>query len=326
MPRRPRVLIEGGIYHVYNRFARGADIFHKGEEAGRFLKLLREVKRRDDLAVYAWCLMSNHYHLSVRAGPIPLSRSIGSLQARFGQSYNRRWGSSGPRWQSRFKAQLVEDDQYLCQIVAYIHLNPVTAYLVGDPGDYRWSGHRELLGEVVSPLIDADQVLGIYGNSLHEARKNYLAALNATRNAPWNARLPGNLPWWRYQPDRPLEPPSPDAWIDHRGVSTGRQRPRLSPEDFVHTACRSMGSDVRDLSTDGLSRETSQLRILLVTLGVERWHQRPRELGRLLGRRADVVSRWVCWGAARRQRDREFALAYDHLDFVLSSVNKRLQQ
>ena len=47
MPRRPRVLIEGGLYHVYNRFARGEDVFADPEEAIEFLGLLRKVKRRE---------------------------------------------------------------------------------------------------------------------------------------------------------------------------------------------------------------------------------------------------------------------------------------
>ncbi len=46
MPRRPRVFIEGGIYHVFNRFARGAEVFGEGDEAERFLALLHKVRDR----------------------------------------------------------------------------------------------------------------------------------------------------------------------------------------------------------------------------------------------------------------------------------------
>ena len=108
MPRRPRVFVEGGVYHVYNRFARGADLFSEPEEAIEFIEILRKVRDRDDLRVYAWTLMPNHYHLALRAGPVPLSRTLGYVQARFGQGYNRRHGSSGPRWQSRYKAKLAK--------------------------------------------------------------------------------------------------------------------------------------------------------------------------------------------------------------------------
>ncbi len=61
MPRAPRILIEGGLYHVYNRFARGEEVFSDPEEAIAFLDLLRELKLRDDLQVLAWCLLSNHF-------------------------------------------------------------------------------------------------------------------------------------------------------------------------------------------------------------------------------------------------------------------------
>jgi hypothetical protein len=53
MPRAPRILIEGGLYHVYNRFARGEEVFADPEEAITFLDLLRELKQRDDLQVLA---------------------------------------------------------------------------------------------------------------------------------------------------------------------------------------------------------------------------------------------------------------------------------
>ncbi|MCD4749589.1 MAG: hypothetical protein K8R59_09450 [Thermoanaerobaculales bacterium] len=50
MPRRPRLMIEGGLYHVYNRCARGEDVFGDLEEAARFVERLREVKARDGRA------------------------------------------------------------------------------------------------------------------------------------------------------------------------------------------------------------------------------------------------------------------------------------
>jgi REP element-mobilizing transposase RayT len=53
-------MVEGGLYHVYNRFARGEDVFADPEEAVEFSELLRELKRRDDLQVLGWCLLSNH--------------------------------------------------------------------------------------------------------------------------------------------------------------------------------------------------------------------------------------------------------------------------
>ncbi len=79
MPRPARVFVEGGVYHVYNRIARGEDRFRDERDAERFVDLLREVKQRDELTVFAWCLMSNHYHLAVRTSATPLARSMKSV-------------------------------------------------------------------------------------------------------------------------------------------------------------------------------------------------------------------------------------------------------
>jgi hypothetical protein len=57
MPRALRVLIEGGLYHVYNRFARGEEVFADPSEAVEFIELLRDLKGRDNFQVFAWSLL-----------------------------------------------------------------------------------------------------------------------------------------------------------------------------------------------------------------------------------------------------------------------------
>ena len=203
------MVVEGGLYHVYNRFARGASVFDEGDESERFLELLRQVRDRDGLTVFAYCLMSNHYHVALRTGPVPLSRSMGFVQSRFGQGYNQRHRSTGPLWQSRYKAKAVEDEGYLLQLVAYIHLNPVTAKVVSEPAEYLRSGHRDLLKKTASALVDAEQTLSLYGETLRSARRAYVRTLQQVDEATWRMRLPGALPWWQPERDRPLAPPPP---------------------------------------------------------------------------------------------------------------------
>ena len=180
---------------VNNRFARGAEVFRKGDEAERFLALLRKVRDRDGLTFFAWALMSNHYHVAPRAGPVVLSRTMGYAQARFGQRFNRRRKSSGPRWQSRYKAPLAEDSHYFHQLIAYIHLNPVVAGLVEDPADYPFSGHRELLGKTADPLVSVDATLSEFGEGIRSARRSYVRTLRAERENEWLGEQPRMLPW-----------------------------------------------------------------------------------------------------------------------------------
>lgn len=113
----------------------------------------------------AWCVMPTHYHLAVRSGPVPLARTMGYVQARFGQQHNRRVRSSGPLWQSRYKANLVEDERQLAQLVGYIHLNPVAAGVAAEPGAYAWSSHRELMGQAPARLVDAMSTTSTLGDT-----------------------------------------------------------------------------------------------------------------------------------------------------------------
>ena len=312
------MIVEGGLYHVYNRFARGAPLFDEGDESERFVELLRRVRDRDGLTIFAYCLMSNHYHLAVRVGPVPLSRSIGFVQSRFGQGYNRRHRSTGPLWQSRFKAKIVEDEGYLLQLVAYIHLNPVTAKLVGDPADYSRSGHRELLRKAESPLVDAAQTLSLYGGALRSARRAYVRTLERVEEETWRTSLPGALPWWQPERDRPLEPPPPAAWIDERGLSTGRDRPPISAAEFLERCARLLDIPVGRLAARQRDAATTRLRYLIAGVGIERWRQSPTALGKSLGRWPEAVGRWALRAGELRVTDETFEKAYESLDECLA--------
>ena len=77
MPRRARVVIEGGVYHVYNRVASGEPVFGDPDEALRFVEVMREVKGRDGRTVFARALMTNHYHLACAGGELAEGSSYG---------------------------------------------------------------------------------------------------------------------------------------------------------------------------------------------------------------------------------------------------------
>ena len=104
MPRANRVFFDGAVYHVYNRTARGEQVFQKEDEAAHLVALLKETMRRDQVRVLAWCIMGNHYHLALQAGPISLDRPMRSVQQRFTRQWNARHRVYGPLWQGRYRA------------------------------------------------------------------------------------------------------------------------------------------------------------------------------------------------------------------------------
>jgi len=120
-----------------------------------FLSRLGELCQEGFLAVYAWSLMENHFHLLVRTKHQPLSKSMRSILTGYVINFNRRHKRYGHLFQNRYKSIVCEDDPYLLELTRYIHLNPLRAGVVRDMGallGYPWSGH--------SVLMDKERYLG----------------------------------------------------------------------------------------------------------------------------------------------------------------------
>ena len=117
--------------------------------------------------------MTNHIHLVLQAGNIPLSHGMQNLSFRYTRWINSREGRNGHLFQGRYKAILVDNDNYLLELVRYIHLNPLRAGMVNDPEDHPWSGHRTYLGDETLPWLTTEWVLGQFWKNLTLARNGY---------------------------------------------------------------------------------------------------------------------------------------------------------
>lgn len=317
MPRKPRVFIDGGIYHVCSRASRGEAVFADEAEAASFVGVLQKVKARDGLVVFAWALMSNHYHLALRTAEVPLWRSMASIQGLTTKGFNRRRRVYGPLWQGRYKARIVEDEGCLHQLLAYIHLNPVSAGLVEDPAEYRWSGHREVIGRDDPGLVDVDEVLMMFGDTRRAARRSYVKSLNTTAATVWVGEEPHKLPWWRERQDEPVKPREGGVYVDYLGRTTAPERPRLAVGDYLDRACGALNVGVDELASRGREPRLRDLRELVAVLGVEKYGQRVREIAGTLGKNPGSVSRWVTTAAERRSSDAGFARRLGKLDAAL---------
>jgi len=323
MVRRPRVEIEGGLYHVYNRVASGETIFADPNEAIEFIETIRDTKKRDGWTVLAWCVMSNHYHLVIRTATVPLWRGMHRVQNLFSRRFNRRYGRTGSLWQSRYKAKLIEDQGYLDRLVLYVHLNPVKAGVVTDLADYAFGGHREVKKQLRNPLVDIDEMLLCFGPTRKAARRTYLSLIRAGLE-PEEEEI--GLRWHPFTivGDESLEIDTGSPGVDFLGRSTDLERPTLEAGRFVELVCGLLGVEPEQLASRARDRQTASLRRLVVTLGVERWRQGRTALARVLLKNPDVVSWWVGEGAKRRLEEEEFANELDRLDRELAAkVNGR---
>jgi REP element-mobilizing transposase RayT len=323
MPRVKRVFFDGAVYHVYNRLARGERVFASDRQTLAFVELLREVTARDDVSVFAWVVLPNHYHMSLQTGAVPLARTMKTLQWRTSRRVNTETGVAGPLWQGRYQAKLVEDQRYLDRLLAYIHLNPVVAGLAEDPAKYRWSGHRDILGLRKRPIVDVDAVLRLFGTARRSARTAYARAIRGAGDAPWIGEDPGHLPWWRLgrPPRRDEDDPDASGRAKREADSERqrRERPRLDAEAFAESAVAAIGIGIEEIRGRGKGREVSRARELLATLGVERYGLRVKDLAECLSKHPVTVTSWVMRGVRRRSEDPDTEAQLEALDRYLCS-------
>lgn len=125
MARKPRALIEGGIYHITCRGNERQAIFRDDRDRKRFLDRLADSAESHQVRVYLFCLMPNHLHLLVETPLANLDRFMGSLLTGYTVYFNRRHRRIGHLMQGRYGAQVVEGNEYLLKLSRYVHLNPV---------------------------------------------------------------------------------------------------------------------------------------------------------------------------------------------------------
>jgi hypothetical protein len=178
-----------------------------------------------------------------------------------------------------------------------------------------------MLVEVNDPIVDIDDALFGFGPTTTVARRSYLKRVNAMLAHDERTEVPERLPWWR--PERELRPTTGRAYVDVLGRSTGLERERLEVREFIELACAGLGIPSEGLIGPRKDRATTRRRELVATVGIERWEQRAAEIGSLLGKHPDVVSRWARAGANRRCADPQFARAIEELDVFLSETKQQ---
>ncbi|MFH1939655.1 MAG: transposase [bacterium] len=132
MTRPLRIEFKGAVYHITSRGNAKQAIFLTEKDFADFLGVLCQVVKRYHFILHAYCLMNNHYHLLIETPYGNLSRGMRQLNGLYTQRFNQRHKRVGHLLQGRYKAILVDKDNYLLTLCRYVVLNPVRAKIVKD--------------------------------------------------------------------------------------------------------------------------------------------------------------------------------------------------
>lgn len=316
MPRKPRLFVPGATYHVYCRVARGEFVFENPDNSEAFIETLRDVRDRDDLSILAWCIMSNHYHIVIKTRSVPLWRSMARLQGTIARKHNRGRGVLGRLWQSRYRARFIDSNDYFKQVVAYVHLNPVTAGLVTDPADYPLSGHREAVGSRPPMILDVKSLLEVFEAPVPSLmRAEYLSWVRLVAEERWLDQGLTDLPWWQDAEDEeeianPRRHADAETYDQKRAAS---DRVPVNLSELLERFERITGMTALDLKSSRRGPVLPNGRVDLTAVGVGRFGHRVCDLATLLRKNPGTVSRWLSKADRRSRHDPGYRAHLDDL-------------
>jgi putative transposase len=166
MARQPRLTLPGYPHHVIQRGNNRQAIFNSSADYQTLLGLLFDNAKKFNVAIHAYVLMTNHFHLLATpqtADGLPqMMQAVGRSYVRYFNDTHKR---SGTLWEGRYKSTLIQTERYLLACMVYIDLNPVRAGLVTEARDYPWSSHRHYTGQHIDKLITPHALYWELGNT-----------------------------------------------------------------------------------------------------------------------------------------------------------------
>ena len=178
MARPLRIEFKNACYHVISRGNARQSIYKDKQDFIKFLTLLDDVKGRYSVKIYAYVLMDNHYHLLLETQDANLSRVMQQINSGYTNYFKKKHRLCGHLFQGRYKAIVVDKDEYLLELIRYIQLNPVRAKMAQNAEGYRWNSMYEYTGKTKKPIAAIEEVMKYFGNRKKEAQKALINFIN----------------------------------------------------------------------------------------------------------------------------------------------------
>lgn len=192
MPRKPRILVKNGFYHIMARGNNRLFIFNVPEGFDKFKELLGQSKIKYSWRLFHYCLMSNHVHLlgQMIDGKV-LPKLMQFLLFEYSRWYRKQNDYVGHIWQGRYKSKLIKNESYFLECGRYIERNPVRAKIVLRPEEYQWSSCQHYALSRQDSLIDNNPYYDCLDSNIEVRQKWYQKYVSL--EGPYDEVLDENL-------------------------------------------------------------------------------------------------------------------------------------
>jgi putative transposase len=174
MARLPRFVLPGLPQHLIQRGHHGQPILRDEEDYWFLWGRLRDAAARFRCDVHAYVLMPDHFHLLLTPWRDDALSKLMQYTGRYLAQYiNQRYERSGPLWDGRYRATLLDPDRYLLPVSRYIETNAVRAAIVDNPAAYDWSSYGANALGIGDELLSAHPVYLALGETSEQRRRAY---------------------------------------------------------------------------------------------------------------------------------------------------------
>ena len=178
MARLPRLVVPNQPHHIIQKGNDSQVIFREVEDYTAFLGWLKDAAKQFRVAIHAYVLMPAHLHLLASPSDDP---GLGKMMQWIGRHYvpyfNSKYQRTGTLWQGRYRATVIDSQQYFLLCSRYIESHPVRAGLVSSPEDYPWSSLAHHIGIRPDPLITDHSIYWSLGNTPFDREASYKALI-----------------------------------------------------------------------------------------------------------------------------------------------------
>lgn len=166
MARLARLTLPGHVHHVIQRGNNRQAVFAQSADYTYFLDLMGAAARKFSVALHAYVLMPNHFHVlatpETAEGLPQMMQSLGRDYVRY---FNRTQKRTGTLWEGRYRSTIIQSDPYLLACMVSMDVNPVRAGLVQQAADYPWSSYMHYVGQRSNRYLTAHALFWTLGNT-----------------------------------------------------------------------------------------------------------------------------------------------------------------